>query len=110
MRILHERRHPDRKGFSGQDPQPNRRTDPSGASRRAVQVWDAPRNHPGREASGPTSRKNMKPISRREFLRKGRDALIVGFTLHSEISPVIAWSQAAAFASSTGKPVMPGEL
>jgi len=50
----------------------------------------------------------MKPINRREFVRKGCDALIVGFSLHRGISPAIAWSQASTTAST--KPVIPEEL
>src|SRR2546425_10096998 len=50
----------------------------------------------------------MKPISRRQFVRKGRDALIVGFSLHSGISPAIAWSQTPPIPSA--KPVIPEEL
>src|SRR5712691_8875109 len=47
--------HPDREGLSRQEPQSNRRTDSTGASRRTLQVRDASGNHPGREARGPTS-------------------------------------------------------
>src|SRR5438876_1055987 len=50
----------------------------------------------------------MKPISRRQFVRKGRDALIVGFSLHSGVSPAIAWSQTPPIPSA--KPVIPEEL
>jgi nicotinate dehydrogenase subunit B len=53
----------------------------------------------------------MKPINRREFVRKGCDALIVGFSgfsgfsLHQGFSPAIAWTQTAS-----PKPVVPEEL
>jgi nicotinate dehydrogenase subunit B len=52
----------------------------------------------------------MKPINRREFVRKGCDALIVGFSLHSGIEPAIAWSQTATPATTSAKPVIPEEL
>src|SRR5438552_1363986 len=52
----------------------------------------------------------MKPISRREFVRKGCDALIVGISLRGGISPAIAWSQAAAPGTASTKPVAPEEL
>ncbi|HYR89196.1 MAG TPA: molybdopterin cofactor-binding domain-containing protein [Terriglobia bacterium] len=52
----------------------------------------------------------MKPISRRQFVWKGRDALIVGFSLRSGISPAIAWSQRAAPTIPPAKPVNPEEL
>jgi nicotinate dehydrogenase subunit B len=52
----------------------------------------------------------MKRISRREFVRKGCDALIVGFSLRSGISPAVAWSQRAAPAIASAKPVNPEEL
>ncbi|HJZ99502.1 MAG TPA: molybdopterin cofactor-binding domain-containing protein [Candidatus Solibacter sp.] len=52
----------------------------------------------------------MKPISRRQFVRKGRDALIFGFSLHSGISPAIAWSQTSAPPAPSAKPVIPEEL
>jgi nicotinate dehydrogenase subunit B len=51
----------------------------------------------------------MKPISRREFVCKGRDALIVGFNLHSGIPPAIVWTQAAR-ATQSEKPVVPENL
>src|SRR5215831_6974942 len=51
----------------------------------------------------------MKPISRREFVCKGRDALIVGFSLHSVVSPAILWTQTAR-ATQSAKPVVPGDL
>jgi CO/xanthine dehydrogenase Mo-binding subunit len=50
----------------------------------------------------------MKPISRRQFMRKGRDALIVAFSFHSGIPPVIGWSQTEPKPSA--KPVIPEEL
>jgi nicotinate dehydrogenase subunit B len=49
----------------------------------------------------------MKPINRREFARKGRDALLIGFSLHRGIAPAIVWGQTAA---PTAKPVIPEEL
>ena len=52
----------------------------------------------------------MKPISRRQFVRKGRDALIVGFSLRGGVSPVIGWSQSAAPTNLSAKPVNPEEL
>src|SRR5262245_14281321 len=52
----------------------------------------------------------MKSISRREFVRKGCDALIVGFSLRAGISPAIAWSQTARSATPSAKPVIPEEL
>jgi nicotinate dehydrogenase subunit B len=51
----------------------------------------------------------MKP-SRREFVRKGRDALVVGFALYRGVAPVIAWGQTAQPTASTAKPVAPEEL
>jgi nicotinate dehydrogenase subunit B len=48
--------------------------------------------------------------SRRQFVRKGRDALVVGFSLHSGIFPVIAWGQTVAPATPSAKPVIPEEL
>src|SRR5438445_550173 len=48
-------------------------------------------------------------LSRREFVRKGRDALVVSFSLHSGILPV-ACVQAAAPTRSAAKPVIPEEL
>jgi nicotinate dehydrogenase subunit B len=51
----------------------------------------------------------MRPISRREFGRRGRDALIVGFSLRHGIAPAVAWGQAAPRAPSA-KPVIPQEL
>src|SRR5262245_7898058 len=51
----------------------------------------------------------MKPISRREFVCKGRDALIVGFSLHSGIPPAIVWTHAAR-ATQPEKPVVPENL
>src|SRR5204862_6143166 len=71
--------------------------------------WNASGDSAGCAARGPRS-KDMKPISRRRFVRKGRDALIVGFSLHSGISPAIAWSQTAAPPIPSAKPVIPGEL
>ncbi len=50
----------------------------------------------------------MKSISRRQFVRKGCDALIVGFSLRSGISPAIAWSQTPTIPPA--KPVTPEEL
>jgi nicotinate dehydrogenase subunit B len=47
----------------------------------------------------------MKQINRREFIRKGCDALIVGFSLQRGLSPAIAWTQTAS-----AKPVVPEEL
>jgi hypothetical protein len=52
----------------------------------------------------------MKPISRRKFLRTGCNALIVGFSLHREISPLITWSQTAGLPAQSAKPVTPEEL
>jgi nicotinate dehydrogenase subunit B len=52
----------------------------------------------------------MKRISRREFVRKGRDALIVGFSLHRGMATVIAWSQTAAPTEQSAKPLIPEEL
>src|SRR5438093_7739250 len=52
----------------------------------------------------------MKPISRRQFVRKGCDALIVGFSLRSGISAPITWSQTATAAIPPEKPVTPEEL
>src|SRR3989475_593295 len=52
----------------------------------------------------------MKPISRREFARKGRDALLIGFSLHSGIAPAIAWGQIAAPTTPSAKPVATEEL
>ncbi len=52
----------------------------------------------------------MKPINRRQFVRKGCDALIVGFSLESGILPAIRWSQTAAPAIPSAKPVIPEEL
>ncbi len=52
----------------------------------------------------------MKSISRREFVRKGCDALIVGFSLRAGIPPAIAWSQTAPSATPSAKPVIPEEL
>ena len=55
----------------------------------------------------------MKP-NRREFVRKGRDALIVGFSLHSGIAPVVAWAQTGVPTQvptpPSAKPVVPEEL
>src|SRR5215467_7937906 len=51
----------------------------------------------------------MKPISRREFVCKGRDALIVGFSLHSVVPPAIVWTQTAR-ATQSEKPVLPENL
>src|SRR5713226_5827896 len=48
--------------------------------------------------------------SRREFVRKGRDALVVGFSLYRGIPPAIAWGQTAAPTTPTAKPVIPEEL
>src|SRR5438128_872957 len=108
VRVLHERRHPDRKGISRQESQSGRRTDSAGPGQRTVPVWNASGNYPGCEARGPRSSQDMKPISRRQFVREGRDALIVGFSLHSGISPAIAWSQTPPIPSA--KPVIPDEL
>jgi nicotinate dehydrogenase subunit B len=52
----------------------------------------------------------MKAISRRQFVRKGCDALIVGFSLRRGISPAIAWSQGETSTISSAKPVNPEEL
>ena len=52
----------------------------------------------------------MKPVSRREFVRKAYDALIVGFSLRSVIPPAVVWSQTAAPATLSAKPVIPEEL
>jgi nicotinate dehydrogenase subunit B len=52
----------------------------------------------------------MKSISRREFVRKGCDALIVGFSLRAGIPPAIAWSQTGPSATPSAKPVIPEEL
>ena len=52
----------------------------------------------------------MTPISRREFVRIGCDALVVGFSLRGGISPAIAWSQTATPATASAKPVVPEEL
>ena len=49
-------------------------------------------------------------LSRREFVRKGRDSLVVGFSFHSGILPAIAWGQTAALAVPSAKPVIPEEL
>jgi CO/xanthine dehydrogenase Mo-binding subunit len=51
----------------------------------------------------------MKP-SRREFVQKGRDALLVGFSLYRGIPPAIAWGQTAAPTTPSAKPVIPEEL
>ena len=51
----------------------------------------------------------MKP-SRREFARKGRDALVVGFALYRGVAPVIARGQTAQPTASSAKPVVPEEL
>ena len=48
--------------------------------------------------------------SRREFVRKGCDALAVGFSLHGGIVRTIAWGQTAAPATPSGKPMIPEEL
>src|SRR5438093_5580308 len=52
----------------------------------------------------------MKSISRREFVRQGCDALIVGISLSAGIPPAIAWSQTAPSATPSAKPVIPEEL
>jgi len=52
----------------------------------------------------------MKPVSRRAFVRKAYDALIVGFSLRSVIPPAVVWSQTAAPATLSAKPVIPEEL
>jgi nicotinate dehydrogenase subunit B len=52
----------------------------------------------------------MKSISRREFVGKGCDALIVAFSLRAGIPPAIAWSQSAPSATPSTKPVVPEEL
>jgi CO/xanthine dehydrogenase Mo-binding subunit len=49
-------------------------------------------------------------VSRREFVRKGCDALVVGFSLRGGVLPAIAWGQTAALAVQTAKPVTPEEL
>jgi nicotinate dehydrogenase subunit B len=49
-------------------------------------------------------------LSRRQFVRKGRDALVVGFSFHSGILPAIAWGQTADLANPSAKPVIPEEL
>src|SRR5262245_23007899 len=51
----------------------------------------------------------MNRINRRQFVCKGRDALIVGFSLHSVVSPAILWTQTAR-ATQPAKPVVPGDL
>src|SRR5712692_5564842 len=51
----------------------------------------------------------MKP-SRREFVQKGRDALVVGFSLYHGIPPAIEWGQTAAPATPSEKSVIPEEL
>src|SRR5881409_1361372 len=106
--ILHERRNPDREGVSRQESQSDRRTDSAGLGQRTVPVWNASGNYPGCEARSPRPSQDMKPISRRQFVRKGRDALIVGFSLHSGISPAIAWSQIPPAPTPSAKPVVPG--
>jgi nicotinate dehydrogenase subunit B len=52
----------------------------------------------------------MKPISRREFVRKGRDALIVAFSFCSETTLAMAWSQTEGPTALSEKPVIPNEL
>jgi nicotinate dehydrogenase subunit B len=49
-------------------------------------------------------------LSRREFVRNSRDALVVGFSFHNGILPAIAWGQTAALAIPSAKPVIPEEL
>ncbi len=49
-------------------------------------------------------------LSRRQFVRKGRDALVVGFSFHSGILPAIARGQTADLANPSAKPVIPEEL
>src|SRR2546426_4679278 len=73
-------------------------------------MWNPSGNHPSRKARGRTSGEAMKPISRREFARKAYDALIVGFSLRGGIPPAAAWSQTAAPAMLSAKPVIPEEL
>jgi CO/xanthine dehydrogenase Mo-binding subunit len=50
----------------------------------------------------------MKPISRRAFMRKGSEALVVAFGFHSGIPPVIGWAQTQP--TPGAKPVIPEEL
>src|SRR6516165_4056609 len=113
MRVLHQRHNPHRKSVSGSESQSYRRTDPAGACGGPVPVRGAFGNHSGRETRGPTGSQGMKP-NRREFVRKGRDALIVGFSLHSGIAPVVAWAQTGVPTQvptpPSAKPVVPEEL
>src|SRR6267142_276853 len=73
-------------------------------------MWNPSGNHASREARRATSGQGMKPVSRREFVRKAYDALIVGFSLRSVIPPAVVWSQTAAPATLSAKPVIPEEL
>lgn len=52
----------------------------------------------------------MKTISRREFVRKSTGALIVGFSLHGGIRPVVAWMEGPAGSAPAAKSVVPEEL
>src|SRR2546427_1753435 len=110
VRVLHQRGDPHREGLSRREPQSDRRSDSAGAGRRPLQVWDAPGNHPRSEARLTTSSKGMKSISRREFVRQWCDAMNVGISLSAGIPPAIAWSQTAASATPSAKPVIPEEL
>ena len=51
----------------------------------------------------------MKP-SRREFVQKGCETLVVGFSLYGGLFPAIAWGQTVAPAGPSAKPVIPEEL
>src|SRR2546422_2918851 len=73
-------------------------------------MWNPSGNHASREARRATSGQGMKPVSRREFVRKASDALIVGFSLRSGIRPAVVWSQTAAPSTLSAKPVIPEEL
>src|SRR5437016_901385 len=73
-------------------------------------MWNPSGNHASREARRATSGQGMKPVNRREFVRKAYDALIVGFSLRSVIPPAVVWSQTAAPATLSAKPVIPEEL
>src|SRR2546427_2301650 len=110
VRVLHQRGDPNREGLSRREPQSDRQSDSAGAGRRPLQVWDASGNHPRSEARLTTSSKGMKSISRREFVRQGCDALIVGISLSAGIPPAIAWIQTAPSATPSAKPVIPEEL
>src|SRR5262245_10365727 len=73
-------------------------------------MWNPSGNHPGRNAGRTTPSQGMKPINRRKFVRKACDALIVGFSLRGGILPAVRWSQTAAPATLSAKPVIPEEL